>query len=144
MYGGSFAQDRTLEIDATGRIIVVVVKTNRSDEERRSERLVYRAVLDSLVSVRYEFSVEGSDIKVDSQSNIYDMKLDTNRKELHFVAAGPVGTKSTTTLVIDDDLLSGEYEVRVDGRQISASSTTYGVSYEHLSTGRNNIVIQGK
>ena len=156
MYGGTFAQDRTLEIDATGRVIVVAVKTNRSDKDKRNERVLYRAILTPLANVSYEFSVDNpqrnvSDarVKVRSQSNIYDMFFDNNKQEFRFVAAGPSNTSSKTTVVIPSSLLSGGdhalaccIEVFVDGKQVSSSSTSDGVVFEHTHVGRSDVVIQ--
>ena len=116
-YGGTFAQDRTLEIDATGRVIVVAVKTQRHDRNRQAERLLYRAVLDPLVNLAYEFQVNSANVKVTSQSNIYGMIFDDNEQELKFIAAGPSETKSKTTLVIPASLFSGEFEVWIDDQR---------------------------
>jgi len=156
MYGGTFAQDRTLEIDATGRVIVVAVKTNRSDKDKRNERILYRAVLTPLVRMGYEFSVSapqqnvsGAKVKVTSQSNIYDMFFDSNEQELKFVAAGPPDTTSKTTVVIPGSLLSGGehalaccIKVFIDGKQVSSSSTSDGITFEHVHVGRSEVVIK--
>jgi photosystem II stability/assembly factor-like uncharacterized protein len=158
MYGGTFAQDRTLEIDATGRVIVVAVKTNRSDKDKRNERILYRAVLTPLVEVSYEFSVDDPQrnivdarVKVRSQSNIYDMFFNSNNQELKFVVAGPSNTNSKTTVVIPSSLLSGGdhalaccTRVFVDGKQVSSSSTNEGVMFEHAHVGRSEVVIKTK
>jgi photosystem II stability/assembly factor-like uncharacterized protein len=156
MYGGTFAQDRTLEIDATGRVIVVAVKTNRSDKDKRNERILYRAVLTPLVRMGYEFSVSdpqrnvsGAKVKVTSQSNIYDMFFDSNEQELKFVAAGPPDTTSKTTVVIPGSLVSGGehalaccLKVFIDGKQVSSSSTSDGITFEHVHVGRSEVVIK--
>jgi photosystem II stability/assembly factor-like uncharacterized protein len=156
MYGGTFAQDRTLEIDATGRVIVVVVKTNRSDKDNRNERILYRATLTPLVNVSYEFSVSdpqrnvsGAKVRVTSQSNIYDMFFDSNTQELKFVAAGPPETTSKTTVVIPSSLLSGGdhalaccIRVFLDGNEVTSSSTSDGVTFEHVHVGRSEVVIK--
>jgi len=156
MYGGTFAQDRTLEIDATGRVIVVAVKTNRSDKDARNERLLYRAVLTPLVSVSYEFEINdpqrnvfGAKIKLTSQSNIYDMSFDSNSQELKFVAAGPPDTTSETTVLIPGSLLAGGdhalaccIKVFLDGKQVSSSSTSEGVTFEYAHVGRSEVVIK--
>jgi len=156
MYGGTFAQDRTLEIDATGRVIVVAVKTNRSDKDKRNERLLYRAVLTPLVSVSYEFEISepqrnviGAKVKLTSQSNIYDMFFDSNTQELKFIAAGPPDTTSKTTVLIPGSLLSGGdhalaccIKVFLDGKQVSSSSTSEGVIFEHAHVGRSEVVIK--
>ena len=144
MYGETFAQDRTLEIDATGRIIVVAVKTNRDHDERRAERLLYRAVLTPLANVDYEFAINESIVKATSQSNIYNMVFDRDGKELGFIAAGPAGTKSRSTLLIPGTLLSGELAVFIDGQQVHSSSTSDGVTFEHFHVGRSEVLIKAQ
>ena len=52
-YARTFAQDRSLEIDATGRILYIVVKTKASDKygpEWHKIRRLYRAVLPPLIT----------------------------------------------------------------------------------------------
>jgi photosystem II stability/assembly factor-like uncharacterized protein len=150
MYGGTFAQDRTLEIDATGRVIVVAVKTNRSDKDKRNERMLYRAVLTPLVDVSYEFSIDNPQrdiadarVKIRSQSNIYDMFFDSNTQELKFVVAGPTKTHSKTTVIIPNSLVSGRnHAVFIDGKQVPSSSTSGGVIFEHDHVGRSEVVIK--
>ena len=155
MYGGTFAQDRTLEIDATGRVIVVAVKTNRNDADKRSERILYRAVLNPLVNVVYEFSINDpmrdvneTTVKVVSQSNIYDMFFDSNLQRLKLTAAGPPGTTSKTTVIVPESLLSGGAQalvccinVYINGSKISSSSTNSGITFEYVHTGRDEVVI---
>lgn len=156
MYGGVFAQDRTLEIDATGTIIIVTAKTNRSDADRRSERVLYRAVSTSLVNVNYEFSINDSNrgvkdvrIGITSQSNIYDMVFDGNSQELKFVAAGPLGTEAKTTVLLPSNLLSGGQhalncciKVFIDGQQVSSSSNSNGITFDYVHDGISEVVIK--
>ena len=156
MYGGVFAQDRTLEIDATGTVITVAVKTNRSDADRRSERVLYRAVLTSLVSANYEFlindpnrGIKDARIEVISQSNVYDMVFDSNSQELSFVVAGPLDTEATTTVLLPSNILSGGQhaldcciKVFVDGQEISNSSTSTGITFDHVHIGISEVVIK--
>jgi len=156
MYGGTFAQDRTLEIDATGRVIVVAAKTNRSDKDKRNERILYRAILTPLVNVSYKFSVSdpqrnvsGAEVKVTSQSNIFDMFFDSNTQELKFIAAGPPETTSKTTVVIPSSLLSGGdhalaccIKVFLDGKEVTSSSTSDGVTFGYVHVGRSEVVIK--
>jgi len=153
-YGGTFAQDRTLEIDATGTVIFVAVKTSRNDRDRNAERLLYRAVLTPLVSATFDFNIRnnsGADdnVKVTSQSNIYDMVFDSNTQELKFVAAGPPGSNSKTTVVLPGSLLSGGdhaltccIKVFLDGKQVSSSSTSEGIIFEHAHVGSSEVVIK--
>ncbi len=156
IYGGTFAQDRTLEIDATGRVIVVAVKTNRGDKDKRNERILYRAVLTPLMAVNYEFSISDLrrninevTVKVTSQSNIYDMFFDSNTQELKFTAAGPLDTNSKTTVMIPGSLLSGGdhaleccIKVFIDGNEVSRYSDSSGVTFDHIHVGRSEVVIK--
>jgi hypothetical protein len=158
MYGGTFAQDRTLEIDATGRVIVVAAKTNRSDADKRNERILYRAILTPLTNVNYEFSINDPQrnvnngiVKVTSQSNIYDMFFDSNKQQLKFIAAGPPNTNSTTTILIPSSLLSGGdhaleccVNVFLDGNKIPSNSTNEGITFQHAHIGRSEVIIKTK
>lgn len=152
MYGGTFAQDRTLEIDATGRLIVVAVKTNRSDAIKENERALYRAILTPLVDVEYQFAIgdHSSDtLDITSKSNIYDLLFDSNTQEVKFIAAGPSGTESLTSIRIPNSLLSGgEYafeccvKVFFDGIEKPFINTEKGITFEHVHTGRSEVVIK--
>ena len=141
-YGGTFAQDRTLEIDATGRVIVVAVKTKRNDRNRNAERVLYHAVLTPLISTTYQYKINNSNIDITSQSNIYDMVFDTNNNELKFIAAGPTSTKSKTTLIIPSNLMTGEYQVFINGAKIPSFSENNQVTFEHIHVGNNQVVIK--
>ena len=155
MYGATFAQDRTLEVDATGRVVVVVTKTNRSDKDRRNERILHRAVLTPLVSVTYEFSIDDprrninkEKVNVVSQSNVYDMFFDSTNQELRFTVAGPPGSDSKTTVLLPGSLLRGGddalkccIKVFVDGRQVISSNTDAGITFEYVHSGRSEVVI---
>ena len=152
MYGGTFAQDRTLEIDSTGRLIVVAVKSSRDDKDRRRERKLYRAILTPLVDLEYKFSIgEGlsNHLDITSRSNIYDLLFDTNTQEVKFTAAGPSGTESVTTVKIPSSLITGGEQaleccvkVFVDGIEKAITKTAKGITFEHLHTGRNEVIIK--
>ena len=144
MYGETFGQDRTLEIDATGRIIVVAVKTHRNDDERKAERLLYRAVLTPLVDVDYDFMINDSIVEVTSQSNIYDMIFNRDGAELGFTAAGPTGAQSTTSLAVPKTLLQGQLAVFIDGQEVRSSIAGGRVSFEHILAGRTAVLIKAE
>ncbi|MAX04654.1 MAG: hypothetical protein CL883_04970, partial [Dehalococcoidia bacterium] len=124
--------------------------------DRNSERLLYSAVLTPLVSVTYDFSIRNNrgvddNVKVTSQSNIYDMVFDSNTQELKFVAAGPPGSNSKTTVVLPGSLLSGGdhalaccIEVVVDGKKVSSSSTNAGITFEYVHVGSSQVIIKTK
>jgi len=141
-YGGTFAQDRTLEIDATGRVIVVAVKTKRNDRNRNAERILYHAVLTPLITTTYQYKINNSNIDITSQSNIYDMVFDTNNNELKFIAAGPTNTKSKTTFIIPSNLMTGEHQVFINGAKIPSSSENNQVTFEHIHIGNNQVIIK--
>ena len=110
IYGGTFAQDRTLEIDATGRAIYVVAKTQTFDgreENFAAVRHVYRALLEPLWSVTYSFGLGSAVVSVESTSNIYDMVFDQKDGEVRFTAAGPTATSGGSTVTIPGSLLEG-------------------------------------
>ena len=139
-YEGHFVQDRTLEIDATGRTIYVALKTGPEDG---SVRHLYRAVLDPLLPVRYEFALEGTIVLVQSTSHVYAMVYERKSQELRFTAAGPTGTTSRTTVDIPDDILSTPLSVRVDGADVPFTSDAGAVSFEYVHRGRSAVVIAG-
>ena len=139
-YEGHFAQDRTLEIDATGRTIYVALKTGLEDG---SVRRLYRAVLDPLLPVRYEFALEGTIVLLQATSHIYEMVYDHQSQELRFTAAGPTGTIGQTTVDIPDQILSTPLSVRVDGTEVPFTSDAGAVSFEYVHSGRSAVVIAG-
>lgn len=141
VYEGVFAQDRTLEIDATGRTIYVALKTGPEDG---SVRHLYRAVLDQLLTVRYEFELQGESIPVESTSHVYDMVYDQNSHELRFFAAGPKGTVSSTTVTIPGQFLSAPFSVQVDGADVPSTNNAGSVSFEYAHSGRSAVVISGE
>jgi len=147
-YGGTFAQDRTLEIDSTGKVIFVAVKTSRNDRDKNSERLLYRAILTPLISLVYEFAIKVDgrveSIEVTSQSHIFEMTFNTNSKELSFMAGGPKGTNSSTTVSIPNTLLSGQLEVLVDGIRVPSSNGNDGVTFDLIHAGSSQVTIKAK
>ena len=125
IYGRTFAQDRSLEIDATGRVLYVVVKTKASDKygpEYHKIRRLYRAILLPLTDVQYQFDVEGKSIFVESTSHVYGMTYDQGLREIRFTSAGPVGTLGKTTISIPEDIIPGPYIVSVEGITVDTLS----------------------
>ena len=114
------------------------------------------AVLTSLVSANYEFlindpnrGIKDARIEVISQSNVYDMVFDSNSQELSFVVAGPLDTEATTTVLLPSNILSGGQhaldcciKVFVDGQEISNSSTSTGITFDHVHIGISEVVIK--
>ena len=141
MYGGYFAQDRTLEIDATGRLLYVVVKTSRHE---RSVRHVYRAILGSLLPVSYQFELQGEKILVQSTSNVYEMIYENQLQEIRFTVAGPSGTNGRTTITIPDKFLDGKSRVLVDGHQVPASHDGSDITFEYTHIGRSTVIISNE
>ena len=142
VYGATFAQDRTLEIDATGRIITVAVKTNRNDKDATAERLLYRSVLGPLVNVDYEFAVKKERIKATSSSHLYDMVLDENSNEVRFMIGGPKGTQSQTSVLIPPSLISGEFEVFIGGKRVNSSNVENVITFTYAHEGRTAVAIR--
>ncbi|HAJ06129.1 MAG TPA: hypothetical protein DCL76_06200 [Chloroflexi bacterium] len=147
IYGRTFAQDRSLEIDATGRVLYVVVKTKASDKygpEYHKIRRLYRAILLPLTSVEYQFEVEGKTISVESTSHVYGMTYDKGLREIRFTSAGPVGTLGKTSINIPEDMIPGSYIVSVEGIIVDTLSDDGYVTFEYDHSGRNEVVISNK
>ena len=146
-YGSTFAQDRTLEIDATGRILYVVVKTKGSDmygPEWNKVRRLYRAVLPPLIPVDYTFEINSVPLVMRSISHIYDVVFEERIKELRFTAAGPKGVESETEINIPSSLLSPPYVVKIDNQEVPIFSASNSVSFRHYHNGKSQVVISGR
>jgi photosystem II stability/assembly factor-like uncharacterized protein len=146
-YGSTFAQDRTLEIDATGRILYVVVKTKGSDmygPEWNQVRRLYRAVLPPLIPVDYTFEVNSAPLVMRTISHIYDVVFEERIKELRFTAAGPKGVESETEINIPSSLFSPPYVVKIDNQEVPIFSASNSVSFRHYHNGKSQIAISGR
>ena len=146
-YGSTFAQDRTLEIDATGRILYVVVKTKGSDmygPEWSKVRRLYRAVLPPLIPVDYTFEVNSAPLVMRTISHIYDVVFEERIKELRFTAAGPKGVESETEINIPSSLFSPPYVVKIDNQEVPIFSTSNSVSFGHYHNGKSQVAISGR
>ena len=145
VYGSTFAQDRTLEIDATGRVVYVVAKTKASDlygPEWDKVRKLYRAVLPPLIPVEYRFEINGESLLIQSSSHIYDVVIDENVQEVRFTSAAPRGVSCDISINMPRSLQSGSYEVSIDGHPIGSSSTGTSVSFATNSAGRSLVAIK--
>lgn len=140
-YGGTFGHDRTLEIDATGRVLYVAAKTQAADDWR-AIRHVYRAVLGPLRVVQYAYRVPAATIDVESTSNIHDMIYDENARELRFTASGPPGTTGSTTLTIPPSLFHGPFRVLVDGQPVGVVAYGQVVSFDHNHEASSELVVR--
>lgn len=146
-YGSTFAQDRTLEIDATGRVLYVVVKTKGSDmygPEWSKVRRLYRAVLPPLIPVDYTFEVNSAPLVMRTISHIYDVVFEERIKELRFTAAGPKGVESETEINIPSSLFSPPYVVKIDNQEVPIFSASNSVSFGHYHNGKSQISISGR
>ena len=146
-YGSTFAQDRTLEIDATGRILYVVVKTKGSDmygPEWSKVRRLYRAVLPPLIPVDYTFEVNSAPLVMRTISHIYDVVFEERIKELRFTAAGPKGVESETEINIPSSLFSPPYVVKIDNQEVPIFSASNSVSFGHYHNGKSQVAISGR
>ena len=146
-YGSTFAQDRTLEIDATGRVLYVVVKTKGSDmygPEWSKVRRLYRAVLPPLIPVDYTFEVNSAPLVMRTISHIYDVVFEERIKELRFTAAGPKGVESETEINIPSSLFSPPYVVKIDNQEVPIFSASNSVSFRHYHNGKSQVTISGR
>ena len=143
-YGGTFVQDRSLEIDATGRVVFVVAKTSAEDD--KEDPLVvshlYRAVLEPLRATVYSYRVLSDVVAIESTSNIYDLVIDENNDELRFTAAGPVGTVASTTVTIPVSLLAGPFVITVDSQPVDIQTQGDSVSFSHSHRGQSEVIIR--
>ena len=137
-YGGHFAQDRTLEIDATGRVVYVAIKLSA---DLNPVRHLYRAVLDPLLSVSYQFELQEESISVESTSHVYNMVYDQNTKELQFFVAGPTGTNGLTKISIPDQFLSAPFSVQINGVDIPYTVDSETIIFEYIHDGRSEVII---
>ena len=145
VYGSTFAQDRTLEIDATGRVVYVVAKTKSSDRygpQWDKVRKLYRAVLPPFILVEYQFEINGERLVIQSSSHIYDVVFDENVQEIRFTSAAPQGVYGQVSINIPRSLQSDSYEVSIDGGPIRSSSTVTSLSFTNDRSGRNLVAIK--
>ena len=145
VYGSTFAQDRTLEIDATGRVVYVVAKTKASDmygPQWDKVRKLYRAVLPPLIPVEYQFEINGEGMQIQSSSHIYDVVLDKNIQEVRFTSAAPRGVYSEISINLPRSLQSSSYEISIDGLPIRSSSAGTSISFANNRAGRSLVTIK--
>ena len=137
--GNPFWHDRVLEIDATGTVLYVCL-----DPSPNGDRVthIYRAVMEPLVPVKYQFEVNGDFLEIESTSQIYNTYYDQDEQALHFTVAGPSQTKAETILNVPVSLLVKPFVVTMDGKPITPSSNGQQISFEYLHTGRVEIIVK--
>jgi hypothetical protein len=86
---------------------------------------------------------ETFDVQITSNSNIADVVLDEEAKELSFTVEGETGTKGVTEVTVPKAMLSGEMMVMIDGEAVSSTSSdiilksetnadvTFEINYSH-------------
>ncbi|MCL0102060.1 hypothetical protein M1O29_03150 [Dehalococcoidia bacterium] len=139
--GNPFWHDRVLEIDATGRVLYAALA--QEENGRRGDTQIYRAILGPLLSVGYEFEVNGSLISIDSNSYVYDMVFEEKIQELRFSVAGPNGMGAEMELTMSDSLIAGQLTVSVDGKVIPFSMDGQKIVFVYSHAGRSDVVIRG-
>jgi len=135
-----FDHDRTLEVDASGRVVYAVV--GHRERERLDKMVPYRAVLGTPGSFGYTFGVGEATITAESTSHLSELVADLGLGELRFTAAGPVGTVASTTVTIPMSLLAGPFVVTVDSRTVDSQTQGNSVSFSHDHTGRSQVTIR--
>jgi hypothetical protein len=135
---GSSRFDRVLEVDATGRVLYAAINTNTGSGGRLE---LYRAVMEPLIVLGYEFELDSKTLLIESTSHVYEVLWDKNVMELQFTTAGPVGTTGRTTIAVPNQFLSGPFRVFVDGSEVPSTNTPGSVSFEHLHNGRSAVTI---
>ena len=135
-----FDHDRTLEVDASGRVVYAVV--GHRERERLDKMVPYRAVLGTPGSFGYTFGVGEATITAESTSHLSELVADLGLGELRFTAAGPTGTVASTTVTIPISLLAGPFVVTVDSRTVDSQTQGNSVSFSHDHTGRSQVTIR--
>ena len=135
---GSSRFDRVLEVDATGRVLYAAVNTNTGWGGRLD---LYRAVMQPLIVLGYEFELDSETMLVESTSHVYEVLWDKNVMELQFTTAGPAGTIGRTTVAVPNKFLSAPFRVFVDGSELPSTSKSGSVSFEHAHNGRSAVII---
>jgi photosystem II stability/assembly factor-like uncharacterized protein len=144
LWGGNpFWHDRVLEIDATGRVLYATLTTTESGMGLRADTKIYRAIIEPLLPLSYEFGVNGELLQLESNSHVYDMVYDQNTRALRFTVAGPSGLNGETTVTIPGSLVTGPFTVTMDKRIINISTNGQTVSLGYTHSGRSEIIIRG-
>jgi len=135
---GSSRFDRVLEVDATGRVLYAAVNTSTGSGGRLE---LYRAVMEPLIILGYEFELDSETLLVESTSHVYEVLWDKNVLELQFTTAGPAGTTGRTTVTVPNKFLSAPFRVFVDGSEVPSTNKSGSVSFEHAHNGRSAVII---
>jgi photosystem II stability/assembly factor-like uncharacterized protein len=142
MYGGRFAQDRTLEIDPTGRVVYVVAK-DRAADDRATTRILYRSVLEPLHELQYEFVLGAAELLVNSTSNVLRLVMDSEARQVTIVVAGPPGSRGLLSMTIPSAILPGPFSIQHAGTELARSEDgIISVSYDHAGT--TTLLVQGE
>ena len=160
--GPAFGHDRILELDSTGRVVYAVILTEPKATDPREpdptayhghperlfqERLLYRAVVEPLQPVTYEFVLEdgapGEGILVESTSNVYGMTFDWDTRELNFTVAGPTGTVSQISVTAPILLQGTPFTVTMNGQIVPSSSQGGAVTFQYEHGSRSEVKIRG-
>ena len=137
---GAFGHDRNIEVDATGQVVYVLVGTRKPDSYDPVR--LYRAVLGTPAPRTWYFDVDGKTVTIDSTSNLSGLVVDLDDDEVRFVAAGPDGTESRTTVTVPSEYLSSPTSVTVDGVTVPAQIDGGSVTFSFNHDGESDVVVR--
>jgi hypothetical protein len=140
--GNPFWHDRILEIDATGRVVYIAMATEQGGS--RGDTQIYRAIMEPMHSLEYEFELDGELLKLESVSHVNNVTLGQDSEELRFLVAGPSTVKGKISVTIPEAFLVPPFNVTIDGVRTPASSRGQIVSFEYSHNGSSQVTITGK
>lgn len=143
MYGGTFAQDRTLEIDHTGSVLYVVAKTKTYDDWR-SIRYLYRAIIKDHLIGTYKYTLNTATFSISSNSNVREVWYDPVKNELAISSRGPMGLVSNVTLSGLDKVLGKQPDAILNKNiSIPFSANTAGqITLQIEHQGEESIIVR--
>ena len=121
-------------------------RTTRFEPARRARDSydpvrLYRAVLGTPAPRTWYFDVDGKVVTIDSTSNLSGLVVDLD-DEVRFVAAGPDGTESRTTVTVPSEYLSSPTSVTVDGVTVPAQIDGGSVTFSFNHDGESDVVVR--
>jgi len=81
-------------------------------------------------------------VTIDSTSNLSGLVMDLDDDEVRFVAAGPDGTESRTTVTVPSEYLSSPTSVTVDGVTVPAQIDGGSVTFSFNHDGESDVVVR--
>ena len=137
---GAFGHDRNIEVDATGRVVYVLLGTRKPDTYDPVR--MYRAVLGTPAARTWTFAAGGRSVTVETTSHLSGLVVDLERDRIRFVAAGPAGTEARTTVTIPSEFVDGPAGVTVDGISVPATIDGQSITFSYPHDGEGTVVVR--